>query len=201
MLSRTPHRQAGITLVEIAITVAIFGILLSAAVPSYQQWIQNMQIRGATESLQSGLQRARTEALKRNQNVTFWLVTSASSKTLDSNCAPAANGTGWVVSRFDPSNKCDLDPSETVTPQIIDKQPVLGNNPRASLDITPDDASSVTFNGLGQIVQKDTPITRIDIQGASSSSDDRKLRLVLASGGMIKLCDPQISASGDSRRC
>lgn len=67
----TLRRQAGMTLVELMIGLAVFGILVMMALPDYTAWIQNTKIRNAAESVQNGLQLARAEAIRRNTDVTF----------------------------------------------------------------------------------------------------------------------------------
>ena len=63
--------QHGFSLVELIVAVAIMGILFGLAIPSYKDWIQNTRIRTAAESIQNGIQKARSEALIRNTFVEF----------------------------------------------------------------------------------------------------------------------------------
>lgn len=65
--------QSGFTLVEVMVTVILIAILASLAAPSFQSTIARFRVRTAAESLMSGLQLARTEALRRNQPVRFTL--------------------------------------------------------------------------------------------------------------------------------
>jgi type IV fimbrial biogenesis protein FimT len=69
-MKKTSH-SAGFSLIELMIVVSIIIITSSIAVPSFKAWIQNTQIRTAAESIHGGLQKARTEALKRNTNIFF----------------------------------------------------------------------------------------------------------------------------------
>ena len=59
-------RARGISLIEILIGLAILGIGMAWGVPSYSVWMQNLQIRNMAESIVSGLQVARSEAIARN---------------------------------------------------------------------------------------------------------------------------------------
>ncbi|MEW5904354.1 MAG: GspH/FimT family pseudopilin [Pseudomonadota bacterium] len=71
MLTRMRTHQAGFSLIELLVGIAILGILASVAIPSFRTWILNLEIKNAAESITSGLQKTRAEALKRNTNVEF----------------------------------------------------------------------------------------------------------------------------------
>lgn len=62
-------RDAGITLIEVMIVIAIIGILAAIAVPSYQDMVERNRLKQAAEALQSDLQFARTEAIKQSQTI------------------------------------------------------------------------------------------------------------------------------------
>jgi len=62
-------QHLGFTLTELMITVAIIGILASIAVPSFQDMIERNRLKEAVEGLKSDLMFARTEAIKRSQNI------------------------------------------------------------------------------------------------------------------------------------
>ena len=79
MLSNfTLQKTSGFSLIELMIGIVIFAITMTYGVSSYRVWVQNTQIRNAAESIQNGLQRARSEAVKTNQNVFFMLGANSS---------------------------------------------------------------------------------------------------------------------------
>jgi type IV fimbrial biogenesis protein FimT len=57
--------QFGFTLVELMVSVALVGILLTLAVPSFRELILNQYVRGGASDLQTALYFARSEAIKR----------------------------------------------------------------------------------------------------------------------------------------
>jgi type IV fimbrial biogenesis protein FimT len=78
MLKVSPSRNiSGFSLIELMIGIVILGITVSFGVSSFRVWIQNTQIRTAAESIQNGLQLARSEAVKLNANVNFILATDS----------------------------------------------------------------------------------------------------------------------------
>ena len=69
-IKKIPSYSHGFTLVELMITVAIFGILLSVGLPSFKQTIANGRLTTHINRLVTALNYARSEAVKRNQTVT-----------------------------------------------------------------------------------------------------------------------------------
>jgi len=113
-------KQSGFSMIEIGVTLAIFAVLIASALPSMGEWIRNTKVRNAAESIQSGLMRARAEALRRNVNVTFWLVSVNDERTMDNSCAKSSSAGSWVISLRDPAGKCATAPSATVDPMLVE---------------------------------------------------------------------------------
>jgi prepilin-type N-terminal cleavage/methylation domain-containing protein len=59
-------RQAGFTLIEVMIVVAIVGVGSAIGIPSYLQWNERYQLRQVTSELRSNLLQARMTAKNRN---------------------------------------------------------------------------------------------------------------------------------------
>lgn len=64
-------RHRGFTLTELLIVVAVIGVLLAIAAPSFRTTIENQRIRAASSDLYASLALVRSEAIKRNANVTL----------------------------------------------------------------------------------------------------------------------------------
>ena len=182
----------GFSLVELMITLAIFSVLISLAIPNYAEWIRNTKVRTAAEAIQNGLQLAKTEAVRRNTTVRFQLT-----DTLDSSCAPSTTGPHWVVSLDDATGKCDTPPSDTVSPRIFGVR--NGREGGASTTTLATVAgNTVVFNGMGRI----TPASEftVNISDTFSSGPVRSLRIVVSAGGQIRMCDPALPST-DIQSC
>lgn len=67
-IHRHPH-QTGLTLMELLCSVIIMVLLLSLAIPGYQNLSEHLQLKTAAETLLGQLQLARMEAIKLNMPV------------------------------------------------------------------------------------------------------------------------------------
>jgi type IV fimbrial biogenesis protein FimT len=59
-------------------------------------------------------------------------------------------------------------------------------------------ASSVTFDGFGRATGT---LRRININFASSNTDDRPLRIEISPSGLTRMCDTLVTTAGDPRKC
>ena len=66
----------GFTMPELLAVVAIVGILASVGAPAYSSMAASMRSRSVSSELHAALSRARSEAIKRNAEVTLVPVTA-----------------------------------------------------------------------------------------------------------------------------
>jgi type IV fimbrial biogenesis protein FimT len=190
--------QLGVTLIELMVGIAVFAILLVAAMPSFTAWMQNSQIRVAADAIQNGLQMARGEAIRRNTTVRFQMT-----DTSDNSCALSVSGKNWVVSLDDATGLCASAASDTVAPRLIQMRPSTEGTPNA---VVAADQASIVFNSLGRVIP--VPAADININVTNPTGGDcataagpmRCLRVVVSTGGQVRMCDPGF-ASTDPQGC
>jgi type IV fimbrial biogenesis protein FimT len=168
-------RQSGITLIEIVIALAVIGMLMVAGLPAMSGMLANIRVRGAAEEVASGLQLARAEAMKRNQNVTFRV--------------DASEGAGWsVVQDSDQSVITSKPASAGGTVQLegdLDTSARFSNLGLRTAPVGGDLTFAVTNSGAGE---------------CQPAGAIRCMNVVVRVGGQTRLCDP-IRPAGDPQSC
>lgn len=89
--------MAGFTLVELMVTLAVVGILAAVAAPAMTSLIAGNRLAGATGELTSSLQLARSEAIRRNAQVTVCASSNGTS------CTAGTDWSSWIVTGPDNS--------------------------------------------------------------------------------------------------
>ena len=173
MLNALPiTRPSGFSLVELMIGVVIMGILAAVAVPSFQAWTRNAQIRNAAESITNGLQKARAEAVARNTNVAFTLGTDSS----------------WTVSVVAPAS-------------TIEQRLSTEGSKNVTRTVTPVGATTITFSNFGTVTGNadlSVPFTQVDLV---ATGGNQNLRVTIGAGGNARMCDPNLVAGTSPRAC
>lgn len=203
--------KRGFTLIELVVTMAVLALLTLAATPSISDWLRNARLRNVTETVQNGLQQARNEAVRRNRQITFWLVNLPTPGTMDADCTLTNGGdaNGWVISVDSPAGSCGAADSLTVSPMIVARGS-LGQGGGA-IGVTASNsgsgaaASSVTFDGLGRVVTSAANpaanLNRVVVAYSTASEGDRPLQLDLDASGGMRRCDQSIQDADDARAC
>jgi type IV fimbrial biogenesis protein FimT len=163
------------------IALAVLAIILSVALPNLRAMIANTQIRSVAESVRNGLQLARTEAVKRNEQVRFTLNADSSWRL----------GCVTVVGDLNGDGLADC-------PAIIMQKGVREGGSGA---VTLVGAGQATFTSMGTLAAIGGQLTQVDFTSTTSPADTRPLRITLGTGGNARMCDPSIAIDGDARAC
>ncbi|TAN81354.1 MAG: prepilin-type N-terminal cleavage/methylation domain-containing protein [Gallionella sp.] len=177
MLNAFPaNRHSGFSLTELMVGIAIMGILLGLAMPSFRIWLQNSQIRNAAESVQNGIQRARAEAVARNTNVEFVLGVDSS----------------WVVRVANPVS-------------VIESRASTEGSQNVTRTVLPAGATTITFSNLGAVATNadaSAALAQVDLDSPLlSAADSKDLRVTVGVGGNARMCDPNLASGSSPRAC
>lgn len=64
-------RQSGFSLLELMVTILIFGIIAAIAIPGFMNWLPNYRLKGAARDVYSNLQLAKMGAIRSNADRTI----------------------------------------------------------------------------------------------------------------------------------
>ena len=182
MISRLPRLLAskrigagtgkGFTLVEMMVVIAIMGILLALATPSFTIYFDKYRTRRAAETMSAFLVNAKTESIKRNATVRVVYQTSG-------------GGATWCAG-MTTANTCDCSVSPT-TCTLDGVSRTISSTDYSGVALNdPDDGDMFTFDHRRGTVNNDT----VELQ----SDGGYEMHVVVSLRGRIKLCSP--SGSG-----
>lgn len=200
MLSR---RHNGFSLVELIVGLAVLALLMALGVPQYAAFTANARIRATSEGVTAGLNLARAEAVKRNARVEMVLTDDPPVEGLVNSLTPSTSGTNWMVREWVPSTnsynfiegKAGAEGSGREESGVI----VASSSTDASYD------GRVTFTGFGAMAIGQ-PVTfqfTYPAAGACAAASGplRCLNINVSPGGQIRVCDPKVTDTKDTRAC
>ena len=192
----------GVTLIEMLIAVGILSVLLAAGTPSFNTWLQTSRIRTAAETIQTGLQLARTEAVRRNTPVQFVLGNGSSWTVGCVNVVADADGDGIdeCPETIQARSESEGPPNAVVATSEVSGANNAAVNPAAFTD-------TLIFNGLGRIGAglgggNLAVFAMSNPTGGQCAPDGpmRCLRVEVSNAGQMRMCDPALAAA-DPRGC
>ncbi|HYN59175.1 MAG TPA: GspH/FimT family pseudopilin [Rubrivivax sp.] len=192
MLTRPRRRTCGFTIVELMVAITLLAILLAMAMPSFTTWVRNAQVRTVSDALQNGLRLAQAEAVRRHRQVVFFRTNQAACNTT---ITADASGAFWSV-RALPLLAGDA--AEAVQCGVLSD---------VAEGVAIAGAAALCFNSAGRQVANATPgvgqACVLDASGTStfdltSTNSDRPLRVLVALGGSVRMCDPAKALSSST---
>jgi type IV fimbrial biogenesis protein FimT len=198
--------QRGFSLIELMVGVAIVSIVLFLGVPVFSTWLQSSQIRNAAESIVSGLEIAKAEAVRRNANVQFQLTSLAGGGV----------ASDWAVSCVaaspDPTIVCPN--AGLAAPNDVIQRRNSAEGSRNVQLAAAGVANTIVFNGIGRITPTPAPavapnfapiqITVSNPAGGTcvtAGGGMRCLNILVNGGGQVRMCDPAVALAVNPRGC
>ncbi|MBW1956467.1 MAG: GspH/FimT family protein [Deltaproteobacteria bacterium] len=89
------RKDAGITLAEVMVVIAIVGILMAIAVPNWLSWRAKAKINGALTNLRGDIEMTKLRAIRENAHVTILFSSDAYTVFID-NGAGGGTASNWV---------------------------------------------------------------------------------------------------------
>jgi type IV fimbrial biogenesis protein FimT len=180
-------RSHGFSLIELVIVLVIMAILLALGLPSFSNYLRNSRLRAAAQTFLSGVQLARSEAVRRDQQVEFLLTAADPTPDNLSSATSVVTGSNWMIRTADKA-------------VFIEGKFAVDGSAGVSLSTT---ASSITFDGFGRT----NPATSANFNFQSTQANCqidggpvRCLRVNVSTLGQARLCDPAVTGT-DTRVC
>jgi prepilin-type N-terminal cleavage/methylation domain-containing protein len=76
-MTRNHRCERGFSLIELMVTIVVFGLLIGFSVPSYQTYALTQKVRGTSENLVQTIQLQRSRAMSTGQDVVINFNTAA----------------------------------------------------------------------------------------------------------------------------
>ncbi len=196
-------------MVEVLVSVAIVAIVLAIGIPNFSLWMQNTQLRSTAESVLTGLQLARAEAVRQNIRTRFQFANPDGSSCGSMGCwtittdSLTAQGTFPAANQVQSASATESGQNARlgVSAATVASSSCCTTAIAAGTGMATNPLPGVVFNAFGQVVTDAsvTRITRIDTTNAATANA-RRMVIILNSSGMARMCDPSLPAA-NSRGC
>jgi type IV fimbrial biogenesis protein FimT len=173
MIAIIAMKTKGFTMLELLVTLAILAILTTMAVPSLIDTMGRMAVNSAVRSMATSLSFARTEAIKRGQNVSICPTTDGA------DCAAGSWAGGWIVF-VDVNNDADGDTGSVDAGDIL----IRAYEPLADMVVT---------------VTPNTDLIAYDNKGFGSNAALVTFKVCPEDGNAENARELEISLSGRAR--
>ncbi|MRW90800.1 prepilin-type N-terminal cleavage/methylation domain-containing protein [Duganella sp. FT80W] len=202
------RRQAGFTLLELLVTITIFGIMLAIGIPNASNWLLANRARGASEFYAEGFNAARREAVSHNTASRIVLSANANTGQMDwqvdicyisttTQCLPDQDGwsTTSAAATNDPLGASgfrsifrsadSLPTSEVLVPSTL-----------------PSGSSAIYYTALGWVnTTYDERLTQLRLDPAAKyAAEVPVVALNITLAGLVAKCNPTLPST-DNRAC
>ncbi len=146
------YRYAGFTLIELMITLAVLAIALAIAIPSFQGVIRNSQLTTEANTLASALQVARSEAVKRAEDVSLSASGASFSAGFCVHSGTTCTTTGTTPTRVRQYDTLESNATSSVTRIIFNSMGELANSAAVNVIVSPVGCVSGEVDGVRRVL-------------------------------------------------
>lgn len=159
-----PSSHSGFTLIELVTVVAVIGVLLTIAIPSFRTLIFDYRMTSAANELAAMMTLARSEAYKTNKTVTVCATSDPSAATPACNTSGTAWSSGWLIKN---ANGAIIKVSQGASSVSVSGA-----------------SHQVLFNPNGLRISGNQTLTLCDSRGASKARG-----IVIAASGRVRITE------------
>lgn len=174
------QRSLGFTLVELMIVVAVLAVLAALALPSFRDYFDKAQVRGAADGLVTLIVDARGESVKRNRDVNISFTGSSSVWCAGANGAVEPGTVGDVIPA---ALACDCTTAGAC--MVGDREMVVNSTAYTGVTMAALPAAFVFNSQFGTVSPLGTTSLTLD-----SPSGKFQLSLVTSPLGQTSVCVP-----------
>ena len=186
----------GFSIVELMIALTVMGVLIALGMPSLGSYVQTARLGSMAKGFYTGVQLARTEAIRLNQPVDFVMTNTAVAPNIQTLAVANTSGRNWVVRYTDTA----------AVVQLVEAKSVLEGGGAGPAMTATSSSSVITFDSLGRNAANRGET--IDIANPAAGLCDpagpvRCWRVAVSAGGQVRLCQPAVAlaSTGDTRGC
>jgi prepilin-type N-terminal cleavage/methylation domain-containing protein len=169
---RHQKEQAGLTLIELMIALAVAAVLILIGLPDFDAIGDKRSLRGAVDAMQRDIRFARTESLKRNQEITL---------AFDRN-----SSTDWCYGLSVGAAACDCDGGGDCTIDTVPRLRTSDEMRGVELDSAP---ANVTFDPNFGTAGAGTTVELLSENGIEAN-------LIVSPLGRVLVCSPESNKYG-----
>ena len=186
----------GFSIIELMIALTIMGVLIALGMPSLGSYVQTARLGSMAKGFYTGVQMARTEAIRLNQPVDFVLTNTAVVPNIQTLAVANTSGRNWVVRYTDAA----------AAVQLVEAKSVLEGGGAGPAMTATSSSSVITFDSLGRNAANRADSINIANPAAGlcdPAGPVRCWRVAVSAGGQVRLCQPAANAAsaGDTRGC